>query len=100
METSRAEVLILTPFQAFFHFRLPVPWFLYSVFYQTPIQVSSEGLGCSIILLFSMLLLVFGCILCSGWKMSKLLGLSMFFLYFCFVIASLSFEYGWIVCRF
>ena len=81
-------------------FRLPVPWFLYSVFYQTPIQVSSEGLGCSIILLFSMLLLVFFCILCSGWKMSKLLGLSMFFLYFCFVIASLSFEYGWIVCKF
>jgi sodium/potassium/calcium exchanger 2 len=55
---------------------LPVPWFLYSVVFGKPIEVSSEGLGCSIILLFSMLLMVFMCILCSGWKMSKLLGAS------------------------
>jgi len=77
---------------------LPFPWFLYSVLFTTPIQVNSEGLGCSIILLFSMLLLVFTCILCSGWKMSKLLGVSMFVLYFIFVGVSLSFEYGWVHC--
>jgi len=77
---------------------LPVPWFLYCVVFGTPIKVSSEGLGCSIILLFTMLILVFGCILCSGWKMSKLLGISMFGLYFLFVAASLSFEYNWVSC--
>jgi len=77
---------------------LPVPWFLYTVVFGTPIKVSSEGLGCSIILLFTMLVLVFGCILCSGWKMSKLLGVSMFVLYFMFVAVSLSFEYDWIPC--
>jgi len=77
---------------------LPVPWFLYTVVFSTPIKVSSEGLGCSIILLFTMLILVFGCILCSGWKMSKLLGVSMFVLYFFFVAASLAFEYDWVPC--
>ena len=82
----------------FYSTRLPVPWFLYTVVFGTPIQVSSEGLGCSIILLFTMLILVFGCILCSGWKMSKLLGISMFGLYFMFVAVSLAFEYKWWPC--
>jgi len=77
---------------------LPLPWILYTIVFGEPIQVSSEGLGCSIILLFTMLILVFACILCSGWKMSKLLGVSMFFLYFLFVIASLAFEYKWVAC--
>jgi len=77
---------------------LPVPWFLYTVVFGTPIKVSSEGLGCSIILLFTMLILVFGAILCSGWKMSKLLGIAMFVLYFFFVAISLAFEYDWVPC--
>lgn len=77
---------------------LPFPWFLYTCVFQQPIVVSSEGLGCSIVLLFSMLIAVFMCILISGWKMSKFLGFSMFFLYFIFVIVSLSFEYEWISC--
>jgi sodium/potassium/calcium exchanger 2 len=64
----------------------------------TPIKVSSEGLGCSIVMLFTMLCLVFVCILGSGWKMSKSLGVSMFVLYFLFVAASLGFEYGWVEC--
>lgn len=79
-------------------YRLPLPWFLYTVVFQKPISVSSEGLGCSIVLLFSMLVAVFLCIVLSGWKMSKLLGMSMFVLYFCFVGVSLSFEYAIISC--
>ena len=78
--------------------RLPVPWFLYTLAFGHPIKVSSEGMGCSIVLLFSMLLLVFLSILVSGWKMSKILGMSMFVLYFGFIAMSLSFEYDWIPC--
>ena len=81
-----------------FPFRLPVPWLLYTLGFGVDIRVSSAGLGCSIILLFSMLVAVFLSILLSGWKMSKLLGIAMFFLYFIFVIISLSFEYKWIIC--
>jgi hypothetical protein len=33
-----------------------------------------------------------------GWKMSKILGMSMFFLYFIFVAVSLAFEYEYIHC--
>jgi len=77
---------------------LPFPWFLYTCVFQQPIVVSSEGLGCSIVLLFTMLIAVFMCILISGWKMSKTLGFSMFVLYFIFVLVSLSFEYEWIIC--
>jgi sodium/potassium/calcium exchanger 2 len=77
---------------------LPLPWFLYTCVFQQPIVVSSEGLGCSIVLLFSMLCAVFLCILLSGWKMSKFLGFSMFVLYFLFVVVSLAFEYQWMNC--
>merc|ERR1712012_1233431 len=77
---------------------LPVPWFLFALVNNTPIKVSSDGLGCSIVLLFSMLLMVFISILVSGWKMSKLLGVSMFFFYFIFIAFSLSFEYEWLPC--
>lgn len=77
---------------------LPLPWFLYTCVFHQPISVSSEGLGCSIILLFTMLIAVFMCILVSGWKMSKLLGMSMFVLYFIFVAVSLAFEYEYIHC--
>jgi len=78
---------------------LPFPWFLFTLVNNLdPVSVSSKGLGCSIILLFTMLLLVFLCILLSGWKMSKLLGVSMFVLYFMFVATSLSFEYKVLSC--
>jgi sodium/potassium/calcium exchanger 2 len=75
-----------------------LPWFLYACVFMMPVKVSSEGLGCSIVMLFTMLCLVFLCILLSGWKMSKMLGVSMFVLYFLFVAASLAFEYGWVAC--
>ena len=55
-------------------------------------------MGCSIVLLFTMLLLVFMTILVSGWKMNKWLGMSMFLFYFGFIAMSLSFEYEWIPC--
>jgi len=77
---------------------LPLPWFLYAVFFGKPVPVSSDGMICSIAMLFTMLCLVFTSILVAGWKMTKPMGLSMFFFYFLFVIASLALTYGWVEC--
>lgn len=83
---------------ASFYHRLPVPWLLYGIIYGKPVEVSSEGMVCSITILFLMLLFVIISIACFRWKMNKGLGLVMFVLYFVFVAVSLAFEYEWYVC--
>ncbi|XP_057286982.1 sodium/potassium/calcium exchanger 1 isoform X4 [Pezoporus wallicus] len=78
---------------------LPVPWFLYSVFNELdPVAVSSNGLFCAIVLLFLMLLFVIISIAACKWKMNKLLGLTMFALYFVFLIISVMLEDKIISC--
>ncbi|NXY70873.1 NCKX1 protein, partial [Glareola pratincola] len=78
---------------------LPVPWFLYSVFNGlSPVAVSSNGLFCAIVLLFLMLLFVIISIALCKWKMNKLLGLTMFALYFVFLIISVMLEDKIISC--
>ena len=79
-------------------YSLPLPWILYIAAFGKSVKVSSEGLGCSIMMLFSMLMLVFLCIILSGWKMTKIMGAFMFVFYFLFVAASLSLNYGWVTC--
>ncbi|XP_066958690.1 sodium/potassium/calcium exchanger Nckx30C-like isoform X9 [Macrobrachium rosenbergii] len=91
---------------------LPIPWLLHALsqvignyikkkenpWSVKPIEVNSEGMACSIMMLFSMLMFVIISIACSKWKMNKGLGAAMFVLYFVFVISSLSFKYGFVVC--
>ncbi|KAM8997770.1 sodium/potassium/calcium exchanger 1 isoform 5-T6 [Ara ararauna] len=78
---------------------LPVPWFLYSIFNELdPVAVSSNGLFCAIVLLFLMLLFVIISIAACKWKMNKLLGLTMFALYFVFLIISVMLEDKIISC--
>ncbi|KFZ60943.1 Sodium/potassium/calcium exchanger 1 [Antrostomus carolinensis] len=78
---------------------LPVPWFLYSVINSlSPVAVSSNGLFCAIVLLFLMLLFVIISIATCKWKMNKLLGLTMFALYFVFLIISVMLEDRIISC--
>ncbi|KFW11456.1 PREDICTED: sodium/potassium/calcium exchanger 1 [Eurypyga helias] len=78
---------------------LPVPWFLYSIFNGlSPVAVSSNGLFCAIVLLFLMLLFVIISIATCKWKMNKLLGLTMFALYFVFLIISVMLEDKIISC--
>uniref|UniRef100_A0A8C3SKK1 Sodium/potassium/calcium exchanger 1 n=1 Tax=Chelydra serpentina TaxID=8475 RepID=A0A8C3SKK1_CHESE len=78
---------------------LPVPWFLYSVFNGlSSVAVSSNGLFCAIVLLFLMLLFVIISIALSKWKMNKRLGLTMFALYFLFLIISVMLEDRIISC--
>ncbi|XP_074773375.1 sodium/potassium/calcium exchanger 1 isoform X2 [Athene noctua] len=78
---------------------LPVPWFLFSVFNGlSPVAVSSNGLFCAIVLLFLMLLFVIISIAVCKWKMNKILGFTMFALYFVFLIISVMLEDRIISC--
>ncbi|NXJ29316.1 NCKX1 protein, partial [Dicrurus megarhynchus] len=78
---------------------LPVPWFLFSIFNGlSPVAVSSNGLFCAIVLLFLMLLFVIISISLCKWKMNKLLGFTMFALYFVFLIISVLLEDKIISC--
>ncbi|XP_071755268.1 sodium/potassium/calcium exchanger 2-like [Centroberyx gerrardi] len=78
---------------------LPFPWLIYNIIHDfKPVEVSSNGLFCAIVLLFLMLLFVIISIAACNWRMSKLLGLFMFLLYFVFLIVSVMLEDKVIIC--
>ncbi|XP_063739114.1 sodium/potassium/calcium exchanger 2-like isoform X3 [Eleginops maclovinus] len=78
---------------------LPFPWLIYNIINDfKAVQVSSNGLFCAIVLLFLMLLFVIISIAVCKWKMSKLLGLLMFLLYFVFLVLSVMLEDKIITC--
>ncbi|XP_036968368.1 sodium/potassium/calcium exchanger 2-like isoform X7 [Acanthopagrus latus] len=78
---------------------LPFPWLMWSLFRgMQPVQVSSNGLFCAIVLLFLMLLFVIISIAACKWRMSKLLGFIMFLLYFVFLVLSVMLEDKVISC--
>ncbi|KAM8747678.1 sodium/potassium/calcium exchanger 2 isoform 2-T4 [Acanthopagrus schlegelii] len=78
---------------------LPFPWLMWSLFRgMQPVQVSSNGLFCAIVLLFLMLLFVIVSIAACKWRMSKLLGFIMFLLYFVFLVLSVMLEDKVISC--
>lgn len=78
---------------------LPVPWLLYSSTHGlAPVPVSSNGLFCAIVLLFLMLLFVIVSIASCKWKMNKVLGFTMFLLYFIFLVLSVMLEDRIIIC--
>ncbi|XP_050688120.1 sodium/potassium/calcium exchanger Nckx30C-like isoform X3 [Eriocheir sinensis] len=92
---------------------LPIPWLLFALGEViknimngrdptdiNPIEVKSDGMACSIMMLFGMLMFVIVAIACSKWKMNKGLGMTMFVLYFIFVCMSLLFEYKFFSCPF
>ncbi|CAJ1049878.1 sodium/potassium/calcium exchanger 1-like isoform X1 [Xyrichtys novacula] len=78
---------------------LPVPWLLYTLLHKgDPVTVSSNGLFCAIVLLFLMLLFVIISIAACRWKMSRMLGLTMFVLYFVFLVLSVLLEDRTLTC--
>ncbi|XP_037338097.2 sodium/potassium/calcium exchanger 1-like isoform X1 [Pungitius pungitius] len=78
---------------------LPVPWLIYTLLHNgEPVGVSSNGLFCAIVLLFLMLLFVIISIAVCRWKMSRKLGLTMFALYFVFLVLSVMLEDRVLVC--
>lgn len=78
---------------------LPVPWLLFCLINGLqPVPVSSNGLFCAIVLLFLMLLFVISSIASCKWRMNKILGFTMFLLYFVFLIISVMLEDRIISC--
>jgi len=77
---------------------LPVPWLLYTAINQKAMDVSSIGMGCSIGMLFIMLILVFISILIFKWKMTKPMGVAMLGFYVVFVVVSLGLSQCWFKC--
>ncbi|XP_036049724.1 sodium/potassium/calcium exchanger 1 isoform X4 [Onychomys torridus] len=78
---------------------LPVPWLLFSLINTLqPVPVSSNGLFCAIVLLFLMLLFVIFSIASCKWRMNKILGFTMFLLYFVFLVISVMLEDRIISC--
>ncbi|KAM9408350.1 sodium/potassium/calcium exchanger 1-like [Pholidichthys leucotaenia] len=78
---------------------LPIPWLLFTLLNNgEPVAVSSNGLFCAIVLLFLMLLFVIVSIATCRWRMSRMLGLSMFVLYFVFLVLSVMLEDRILIC--
>ncbi|XP_071169921.1 sodium/potassium/calcium exchanger Nckx30C-like [Mytilus edulis] len=77
---------------------LPIPWLIYLAINGGVVDVNSNGLVCSIFLLFVMLITVIATIAVSKWKMSKPLGGSMLVLYVVFVVLSVLLEVSVIKC--
>ena len=77
---------------------LPIPAILNKIIFQQDTFVNSWGMGCSIGLLFIILLLVLLVILIFRGSMTKFMGVIQGILYGLFVVISLLFEYNLISC--
>ncbi len=66
---------------------LPIPWLAFALWPTKPtaVVIGAEGVWISIMILLGMLVLIVVTIHCSGWKLTKVLGFTMFFFYFCFL---------------
>merc|ERR1712167_358206 len=60
---------------------LPLPWICFNLIMGENVEVRAESLGLSIVILIFMLICVVTLVMCSGWKITKTLGYSMFLLY-------------------
>ena len=71
---------------------------MYTIAFQTYVEVSSSGAACSIGMLFLMLIIVFLAILFFKWSMTREMGYAMLGLYVMFVVVSLGFSFEWYTC--
>ena len=84
---------------------LPIPWLLFFLWQllgsASPAQsvpVSSNGLVCSVGMLFLMLLLLLSAVAACGWRMNKTFGIIMIFAYLAFCALSIALEVGRLAC--
>lgn len=71
---------------------LPIPWILYTTINGVDVEVGGGGgtLFVSLLILFIMLIIVVSLIAAFKWKMTKGLGVTMFLMYFVFVLQDLA----------
>ncbi|CAI5453694.1 unnamed protein product [Caenorhabditis angaria] len=82
---------------------LPIPWLIHFSLGVLKgnvenISVTSNGLVCSLGLLFGMLLVLLACVAISRWKMDKFFGLLMIFSYCAFCMLCIFLETGHLKC--
>merc|ERR1712038_781915 len=67
---------------------LPLPWLVYTLWPTKPavVGIGADGVWVSIMILLCMLVLIIASIHLSGWRLTKALGFTMFFFYFCFLL--------------
>lgn len=68
---------------------LPLPWLCYSLIFSESVEVGTQSLKLSILLLIVMLISVITAVMCMHWRMTRCLGYVMFGLYFFFMIQAL-----------
>jgi len=78
---------------------LPIPWLIAMATGKT-IAVDAEGMFCSVLMLFAMLIAIIIIIAISKWRMTKVLGLSMFMSYFVYLAVALCMGLNVINCIF
>ncbi|CAM9733336.1 unnamed protein product [Discosporangium mesarthrocarpum] len=74
---------------------LPLPWFAFNIINGRQVMVTADNLFLSVIILILMLILVIITIIISKWKMTRVLGYSMFVLYGVFVAQDLARVTDW-----
>jgi K+-dependent Na+/Ca+ exchanger-like protein len=68
---------------------LPIPWLLYAAANSgKAITIQNKGLEVNVLLLLAMLAVTIFSIMCHGWVMNKMMGVSMLLLYVIFVVIS------------
>lgn len=74
---------------------LPVPWFVFSVWPNGSnfVEINTDGIWVSILILVGMVILVVTSIHFQGWKLTKHLAYIMFFFYFGFILQAVLREY-------
>lgn len=71
---------------------LPFPWLLYSAVYKgASVTIGASNLLRSLLILIGMLVLVIGAVHFQGWRLTKILGGIMFFLYIAFLAQAIYF---------
>ncbi|XP_063714906.1 sodium/potassium/calcium exchanger 1-like isoform X3 [Symsagittifera roscoffensis] len=90
---------------------LPIPWLIYvslNVFGDNPtltsetyfaIEVTSDGMFCYILMLFSMLIFIFVLIMSMKWRLNRIMGVIMLVLYFLFLVFAVLIGFGTISCN-
>ncbi len=69
---------------------LPLPWLVYNLWPgKGPVTIGAEGVWLNIMILLGMLVLIIGTVHFSGWKLSKMLGFTMFLFYFLFLLQAI-----------
>ena len=64
------------------------------------IMVDADGMFCSVVMLFAMLMAIIVIIAICKWRMTKILGMSMFLSYFVYLALALSMGLDKIPCLF